>query len=136
MDLYNTSLALAGASDRLPTDRYIDGIDQRGFLFSDDGKSAREKVYMWAAYTPMAIRMYEYKLHVKVLQAQAQWLDIDMATKTDVGLSPWLFNLYIDPKEQYAVGHRMNPWLASIVAELKAHTATFEKYPPKDVGLK
>lgn len=136
MDLFNTSVALAGVAHRIPADRYYDGIDQRGFLFSDDGESYREKVFMWAEYTPMAIRMYEYKLHLKVLQTQAQWLDIDMATKSDVGLAPWLFNLYIDPKEQYPVGHRMNPWLASIAQEMKAHAATFKKYPPKDVGLK
>jgi arylsulfatase len=135
MDLYNTSLALAGASDSIPTDRYIDGIDQTGFLFADDGESYREKVYMWSAYTPMAIRMYEYKMHVRVLRPQAQWLDIDMATNSQVGLSPWLLNLYIDPKEQYPVGHRMSAWLASIGQELKAHEATFKRYPPKKVGL-
>jgi arylsulfatase A-like enzyme len=27
IDLFNTSVALAGASDAIPTDRYIDGID-------------------------------------------------------------------------------------------------------------
>jgi hypothetical protein len=53
-----------------------------------------------------------------------QWLNIDTTTISDVGLAPWLFNLYIDPKEQYAVGHRMNAWLASMAAELKAHAAT------------
>ncbi len=46
----------------------------------------------------MAMRMYEYKIHIKVLQTHAQWLDIDMTTVSDVGLAPWLFNLNIDPK--------------------------------------
>ena len=67
----------------------------------------------------MAMRMYEYKIHVKVVQTHAQWLNIDMTTISDVGLAPWLFNLYIDPKEQYPVGHRMNAWLASMAAEMK-----------------
>ncbi len=83
----------------------------------------------------MAMRMYEYKIHVKVVEPQAQWLDIDMTTVSDVGLAPWLFNLYIDPKEEYPVGHRMNAWLASMAAEMKGHAATFKKYPPKDIGL-
>ena len=61
----------------------------------------------------MAMRMYEYKIHLKVVQQHAQWLNIDMTTISDVGLAPWLFNLYIDPKEEYPVGHRMNAWLAS-----------------------
>ena len=65
----------------------------------------------------MAMRMYEYKIHVKVVEEHAQWLNIDMTTVSDVGLAPWLFNLYIDPKEQYPVGHRMNALLASMAAE-------------------
>ncbi len=135
MDLFNTSLALAGATGRIPTDRYIDGVDQTSFLLADGGRSRREKVYIWSERNLMAMRMYEYKIHVKIVQAHAQWLDIDMTTVADVGLAPWLFNLYIDPKEQYPVGHRMNAWLASMGAELKAHAATFKKYPPKDIGL-
>ena len=135
MDLFNTALTLAGAADKIPTDRYIDGIDQTSFLLVDNGLSKREKVYIWNERDLMAMRMYEYKIHVKVVQTHALWLDIDMSTKSEVGLAPWLFNLFIDPKEQYPVGHRMNAWLASIGAELGAHAATFKKYPPKDIGL-
>ena len=136
MDLFNTTVTLAGATNKLPSDKYIDGIDQSSFLFVENGHSKREKVFIWAQYTPVAMRMYEYKLFMKVMETKAQWLDIDMATLTDVGLAPWLFNLYIDPKEQYPVGHRLNPWLASLGNEFRAHGATFKKYPPKDVGLK
>ncbi len=120
MDLFNTSLQLAGAiADRFPTDRYIDGIDQTSFLLADDGQSNREKVYIWNEHNLMAMRMYEYKIHVKIVEQHAQWLNIDMTTVSDVGLAPWLFNLYIDPKEEYPVGHRMNAFLASMAAEMK-----------------
>jgi arylsulfatase A-like enzyme len=135
LDLFNTSLRLAGAADKILTDRYIDGIDQTSFLIADDGRSKREKVYIWNEHNLMAMRMYEYKIHVKVVQEHSQWLNIDMTTVSDVGLAPWLFNLYVDPKEQYPVGHRMNPWLASLAAEMKGHAATFKKYPPKNIGL-
>ncbi|MGO4839491.1 arylsulfatase, partial [Rhizobiaceae sp. 2RAB30] len=94
--------------DRLPTDRYIDGIDQTSFVLTNDGHSKREKVYIWHEQNFMAMRMYEYKVMTKVVETKSQWLDIDMSTVTDVGLAPWVFNLYIDPKEQYPVGHRMN----------------------------
>lgn len=135
MDLFNTSLALAGVTDKIPTDRYIDGIDQSSFLVADDGQSKREKVYIWTERDLAAMRMYEYKIMVKVIEEQAQWLNIDMTTSSDVGLAPWIFNLYIDPKEQYPVGHRMNAWMASLAAEMKAHAATFKKFPPKNIGL-
>jgi hypothetical protein len=49
--------------------------------------------------------------------------------------APWLFNLFIDPKEELPVGHRMNAWLASLAAEMGAHAATFKKYPPKKISL-
>jgi arylsulfatase A-like enzyme len=135
MDLFNTSLRMAGIDNKIPTDRYIDGIDQTSFLLADNGNSNREKVYIWSEKNLMAMRMYEYKIHVKIVEEHAQWLNIDMTTISDVGLAPWLFNLYIDPKEQYPVGHRMNAFLASMAAEMKGHAATFRKYPPKDIGL-
>lgn len=135
MDLFNTSLDLAGARAKIPTDRYIDGIDQTSFLLSDSGQSNREKVFIWNEKDLMAMRMYEYKIHIKVVETKSQWLNIDMTTVSDVGLAPWLFNLYIDPKEEYPVGHRMNAFLASMAEEMKAHAATFRKYPPKDIGL-
>ncbi|MBH1974169.1 MAG: arylsulfatase, partial [Rhodobacteraceae bacterium] len=135
MDLFNTSLDLAGVKDPLPTDRYFDGVNQTSFLLADNGESERENVYMWMGSTFAAMRMREYKIHTKVIIPQANFLWIDMATMNDVGTAPWLFNLYIDPKEEYAVGHRMSPWLATMGSEMKAHGATFAKFPPKKVGL-
>ncbi len=136
MDLFNTSLALAGVTpDVLPDTSYFDGIDQSSFLLMDDGESKREQVYNWLGAQLAAMRMREYKAHLLVSLAQEKFLYIDMATVVPTGLAPWLFNLYIDPKEEYPVGHRMNAWTASLGAELKAHAATFKAFPPKDLGL-
>ncbi len=136
MDLFGTALTLAGVpASELPDDRYYDFVDQTSFLLHDDGHSRREAVYFWWGSDLMACRMREYKAHVKVVLPQATHMYIDLATKHDVGLAPWLFNLYIDPKEEMTVGHRRNAWLATITGTLKAHAATFKKYPPKDVGL-
>lgn len=135
MDLFNTSLSLGGALADMPDAAYIDGIDQTSFLIIDDGESLREQIYYWFGSTFAAIRMREYKSHVKVVLAQREMLWIDMSTVQDVGLAPWLFNLFIDPKEQFPVGHRRNAWLASLGAEMKAHAATFRKFPAKDLGL-
>lgn len=136
MDLFGTALTLAGVSaDKLPGDRYYDYIDQTSFLFHDEGRSNREAVFFWWGSELMACRMREYKAHVKVVIPQAPHMYIDLATIHDVGLAPWLFNLYIDPKEEMTVGHRRNAWLATLGSQLKAHGATFKKYPPKDIGL-
>jgi len=136
MDLFGTSLKIARVStDNLPQDRYYDFIDQSGFLFNDEGKSNREAVYFWWGSELMGVRMREYKEHIKVVIPQAPHMWIDYATIQDVGLAPWLFNLYIDPKEEMPVGHRRNAWLASLGAQLKSHGATFKKFPPKNIGL-
>ena len=136
MDLFNTSVHLAGADERIPTDRYIDGIDQTSFLLTDNGQSKREQVYIWVQTHLAAMRMREYKVHFEITREHSTFMGIDYATAEKVGLAPWLFNLYIDPKEQMPVGHRLNAWLASMGAEAKAHAATFKKFPPKDIGLK
>ncbi len=135
MDLFNTCVNLAGANDAIPTDVYIDGIDQTSFLLHDDGESNRECVYFWWKTDLMALRMREYKWHQHVILPQSTFMHIDMAIVHDVGTAPWMFNLYIDPKEELPVGHRMNAWLASLGAEAAAHMRTFQTYPPKNVGL-
>ena len=136
MDLFGIALNLAEVSqDKLPKDKYYDFIDNTSFLLHDEGQSARESVYFWWGTTLTAVRMKEYKLHVKVILPQAPHMNIDYSTINDVGLAPWLFNLYIDPKEAMPVGHRRNAWLATLGAQLKKHGATFKKFPPKDVGL-
>ena len=46
-DLLPTVLALAGETPRLPTDRFIDGVDQSSFLLAPDGLSNRKYHYYW-----------------------------------------------------------------------------------------
>ena len=46
-DLFPTMLALAGAEASVPDDRFIDGIDQSGFLLAPDGRSHRKYHYYW-----------------------------------------------------------------------------------------
>jgi len=124
-----------GGAARIPTEGYIDGIDQSSFLRAGDALSRREKICIWAQTDLMAMRMYEYKIHLKVVELKGDWLWTDMSTISNVGRAPWLFNLHADPKEAYPVGYRLNAFLAPMADELKPHAATFKKYLPIDVGL-
>ena len=137
MDLFGVALHLADVSmDQLLGDRYYDFVDQTSFLLHDQGESKREAVYYWWGNQLMACRMKEYKAHVKVVLPQgAPHKHIDLALVQDVGLAPWFFNLYLDPKEEMTVGHRLDPWMATVTGKLKTHGATFKKYPPKQIGL-
>jgi arylsulfatase len=113
----------------------IDGINQTGFLLADNGQSARDRIHTWVESQLVSIRLHEYKMYFYVTESENPHLMIDQSTITKTGLAPWLFNLFIDPKESRAVGHAMNAWTASIAAEAKYHAASFVKYPPKNVGL-
>jgi arylsulfatase len=133
-DMFLTTLAVAGAADKVPTDRYIDSIDQSAFLLADKGRSHRDKIFYWDGADFRAIRMLEYKAHYSIVETKADNLDIDQSIVSKPG-TPWLFNLYIDPKESYAVGHRLNAFLGSLNQEVKAHLETFKRFPPKKTGL-
>ena len=136
MDLFNTSLALAGIAQKIPAARYVDGVDQASFLLADDGKSNREAVFMYSERALMAMRWNEYKVHLRVFQTPVPGSNIDESFVAGTGLSPWVYNLYMDPKEQKSVGHRTFEWgLPRVVGLLGAHVATFQKYPMKELGL-
>jgi len=136
-DMFNTPLAIAGAADSIPTDNYIDGVDQTSFLLVDDGESNRDVVFMYAENDLTAARWLEYKVHFKVFLNQAPRRNLDESTLNDLGMSPWVFNLYMDPKEQGSTGHSRFEWgIPQVLQRAGRHGATFEKYPRKDIGLR
>ena len=47
LDLFATFLTLAGVGERVPSDRYVDAIDQTSFLLAPDGLSNRKFHYYW-----------------------------------------------------------------------------------------
>lgn len=51
-------------------------------------------------------------------------------------MSPWGFNLYMEPKEQGSSGHSRFEWgLPQALQKAGRHNATFEKYPRTDSVL-
>lgn len=136
-DLFNTSLSLADSLGKISPTRYIDGIDQTGFLLSDKGESARQTVFMYSENTLTAMRWQEYKIHLRVFLTPETRQNLDSSVLAVTGLSPWVFNLYADPKEQRSSGHRYFEWgFPSVLSMLGGHMATFDQFPRKDIGLK
>lgn len=136
-DLFNTSLSLAGVHDKIPSTNYIDGVDQASFLLSDNGESNRNAVFMYSETNFMAVRWQEYKLHMKVFITSEPRKNLDQSTVQNIGMSPWVYNLYSSPKEQVSTGHRYFEWgLPGMMGLISAHMNTYQKYPMKDIGLK
>ena len=132
---------MAGASDRIPSDRYIDGVDQTSFLLTDEGKSNRDRVFMYIQNTFAAARWEEYKMHRYVAVTDSGGVQdvggIQNVTIQRTGNPGWLFNLYTDPKERKPQFLR-KLWILPFMADvMQSYFATFKKYPAKKpmVGL-
>ena len=136
-DMFNTSLALAGvdAAQAIPADRYVDGIDQTGFLLADDGQSAREAVFFYNMDMFAGVRWRYYKMALSELQ-------VGSGTHRDFGgldnvqvmtpASGYMYNLYLDPRERKSVLIKKG-WAPSYALGplMAVHGATMAKYPPK-----
>lgn len=136
-DMFNTSLSLAGvdAQKVIPADRYIDGIDQSGFLLADDGQSAREAVFYYNADMMAGVRWRYYKMALSEMEVGSGNVH-DFGGLDNVHLvvpsSGYMYNLYLDPRERktlliekgWAPAYALGPLMA-------VHGATMAKYPPK-----
>ncbi|WP_288252659.1 arylsulfatase [uncultured Hydrogenophaga sp.] len=89
-DVFTTLAAIGGAP--VPTDRPIDGVDQRAFLFGESQKSAREGFLFYIKQDMRAAKWRDWKLHF-------HW-EPEVNRGQGKLESPYLFNLTRDPKEE------------------------------------
>ncbi len=134
MDIYATALTLAGASEHMPTDRYMDTIDQSSFLLADDGKSRRRVQYYWANDNFMGIRIAEYKLLVKdqSFSNPDTWPQMSpfQGTVQPLLYGGKIFNLLVDVKEENAMAPLKQPQIPVLKQAVMQHLETMKKYKP------
>jgi arylsulfatase A-like enzyme len=131
MDLFATSLTLAGFGDRVPDDRYVDAVDQTSFLLDPDGESNRKFQYYWLTTTFSALRVGEYKYVMSTIT------DDDRGVVNPGGFTgalqqhPYgrLYNLWLDPKETHSYLIRKLVYIELIQAAVSAHLRTFRDFP-------
>ncbi|MGH7177837.1 MAG: arylsulfatase [Tepidisphaeraceae bacterium] len=134
-DLYTTLAKLGGAE--VPTDRAVDGVDQRDFLLGKAEKSAREfyPVFMPAgvgAPELRAVKWRNYKLHF-IWQVRKYDVPQHLAL-------PRLIDLYDNPQEtvEETIGEssiETRGWvLHAMFAQLAKFQATLAKDPPVPMG--
>lgn len=137
-DFLPTALSLAGALDRMPGDRFVDGVDQTSFLLAPDGLSNRKHQYYWLGQMFSALRVGEYKFMLGSIS------DGDTDVLNPGGFTgvtqkyPYgrLYNLYLDPKETRSYLIRKLAYLDAIQKGVRDHVMTFRDHPPKlVVGL-
>lgn len=132
-DLLPTALAMAGALDVLPDDRFIDGVDQLSFLLAPDGLSNRKHVYYWLLGDLSAVRTGEYKL---MRTATSDDASDAHGPGGFTGVNQQftyakLFNLYLDPKEQHSYLTRKLAYTEVFLNALAAHFTSLARYPAK-----
>ncbi|WP_282170408.1 sulfatase-like hydrolase/transferase [Ruegeria atlantica] len=119
-DLFTTFARIAGATDRIPRDRVIDGIDQTALLLEGEGNSRRDYVYVYEGPVLRSVVKQEFKMH---LPAPGQ-----------PGAAAPVFNVYRDPREEHPlVGYSL--WSgASFQDMVKRHQKTIAKHPHLPLG--
>ncbi len=126
VDTFTTLASIAGA--KIPTDRYIDGVDQTNFLLGKSEISARKGFPIFVADRLEGVKWKDWKM--VFYDEQRDWWSPPAKLGT-----PKCFNLIVDPKEEYpGIGIR-ETWTAipmmKIVSEFEE---TLNKYPPILLG--
>lgn len=120
MDIFVTSVAMAGAE--LPDDRPIDGYDLTEMLKGEQ-PSPREVMHYYRGTRLMAIRKGPWKAH---FITQGSYVGDTQPKEHD---PPLLFNLEVDPSEQWNVAEQHLDIIDDLKREAEQHRATVTPVP-------
>lgn len=120
LDLFPTFVRLAGGG--LPEDRIIDGVDLTPTLL--DGAPSPRQVMPFYRYGELyAFRKGRYKAHFITQGEYGQ------GTEREEHAQPLLFDLDVDPGEQFDIAGSHPEVVADLIAEVDRHRATVERAP-------
>lgn len=111
---------MAGATQHIPTDRVIDGIDQTALLLNGEHHGRRDYVYIYENEILRSIVKQEFKMH--------------MPAPGVPGAAAPVFNLFRDPREEKPhVGLAL--WSGASFQDMaKRHMMTIAKHPHAKLG--
>jgi len=119
-DLFTTFARIAGATDYIPRDRVIDGVDQTPLLLEGEGNSRRDYVYVYEGTVLRSVVKQEFKMHLPAPGVP--------------GAAAPVFNLLRDPREEHPqIGTAL--WSgASFQDMVKRHQIMIKKHPHFPLG--
>lgn len=120
-DMFTTILRWAGS--QVPSDREIDGVDQRDFFEGRQEKSNREGFPFWMGSTCYGVKWKNFKVITKLQETLASPV-LDLAT-------PHIVNLIVDPGERKAYNFpHLHSWVVEHAARIVfAFQASVEREP-------
>lgn len=116
-DLYTTFARIGGATEYIPEDRVIDGIDQTSLLLNGDTHSRRDYVHIYTGLKLAATVKAQYK---------QDWTVTIPGMVTDS-----YFDLHNDIREKEALEVPLLHFNAAFVRMKERHLELKEKYPDK-----
>jgi len=125
-DLYTTFARLANATDGIPRDRVIDGLDQTGVLLLGETHGRRDYLHIYEGTELKSVVKNKYKMHLAPEGANPI-------------TSAFVYDLYRDPRESRPIDSiKTSPWSGGQFAGMvQRHMALQKKYPnrPPTHGL-
>lgn len=116
-DLFTTMARLGGATDDIPRDRIIDGIDQTALLLNGDSHGRRDYVFLYNIDALEAVVKEQYKLAIP-------------GGKIENAIIADFYDLFRDTREEYPVSTEIGAWGgAKFVRMIMRHIKRKEKYP-------
>lgn len=114
-DLYTSFARMAGASQFIPQDRIVDGVDQSPLFLNGDGYGRRDYLHVYNGPTLAATIKQQFKVHWPAPGTAAFKLPI--------------YNLYRDPREEKPLNVE-GMWTVGYFEEMIARHMAFKKKFP------
>jgi len=130
LDIYPTIANLIDEQQRIPTDRPIDGINQKGFLLGKQEKSNREYVVTFVGNEVYAVKWRNMKVHFAATEGTH--------SVVQKYTFPQVFDIKEDPKESYELwGNEgyIHAWVMGPVMKILTEVeGSMKKYPNINPG--
>ena len=115
-DLFTTIARFAGATNNIPTDRIIDGVDQAALMLEGETHGRRDHVFIYSGNSLEAVVKEQYKLKVPGAGENP------IAAK--------FYDLFRDTREEWPVSTEIGAWGgAEFVRIIQRHKQRKQNYP-------
>jgi arylsulfatase len=115
-DLFTSIVRFAGATDAIPTDRIIDGVDQSTLMLEGETNGRRDYVFIYSINSLEAVVKERFKLQVPG------------PGENPIGAK--FYDLYRDTREEWPVSTEVGAWGGQeFVRIIQRHMMRKQKYP-------
>ena len=117
-DLFTSLARFGGATDKIPTDRVIDGVDQSALMLEGETHGRRDHVLIYSGNSLKAVVKEQYKL--------------DVPGPGENPIAAKFYDLFRDTREEWPVSTEIGAWGGQeFVRIIQRHKKRKETYPDK-----